>query len=91
MYYLCSKNECADQLQGYRAADLRLCFRIFSQKTGFVMTWLIRLLSFNQSSPHKLNYITLFQLDNDVKLSNEKLIDIGSRWFTKLDCKILKV
>ena len=28
LYYLCSKNIGADQLRGYREADLRLCFRI---------------------------------------------------------------
>ena len=28
MYYLCSENEGADQLHGYREADLRLCFHI---------------------------------------------------------------
>ena len=28
MYYLCSENKGADQLRGYREADLRLCFRI---------------------------------------------------------------
>ena len=28
MYYLCSENKDADQLRGYREADLRLCFRI---------------------------------------------------------------
>ena len=28
MYYPCSKNKGADQLSGYREADLRLCFRI---------------------------------------------------------------
>ena len=28
LYYPCSKNKGADQLQGCRAADLRLCFRI---------------------------------------------------------------
>ena len=27
-YYLCSENKGADQLRGYREADLRLCFRI---------------------------------------------------------------
>ena len=27
-YYLCSENKAADQLRGYREADLRLCFRI---------------------------------------------------------------
>ena len=28
LYYLCSKNKGADKLQGYRPADLHLCFRI---------------------------------------------------------------
>ena len=28
LYYLCSKNKGADQLRGYRKADLRLCFHI---------------------------------------------------------------
>ena len=28
MSYLCSENKGADQLRGYREADLRLCFRI---------------------------------------------------------------
>ena len=26
--YMCSENKGADQLRGYREADLRLCFRI---------------------------------------------------------------
>ena len=28
LYYPCSKNKGADQLRGYREADLRLCFRL---------------------------------------------------------------
>ena len=28
LYYLCSENKGADQLRGYREADLRLCFRL---------------------------------------------------------------
>ena len=27
MYYPCSENKDADELRGYREADLRLCFR----------------------------------------------------------------
>ena len=34
MYYPCSENKDADQLRGYREADLRLCFRI-SKKPVF--------------------------------------------------------
>ena len=41
MYYPCSENKDADQLRGYREADLRLCFRpckllVFS-RTGLVI------------------------------------------------------
>ena len=28
LFYSCSENKGADQLRGYREADLRLCFRI---------------------------------------------------------------
>ena len=34
--YLCSENKGAEQLRGYREADLRFCFRIY--KT-FVFSW----------------------------------------------------
>ena len=37
LYYLFSKNKGADQLRGYREADLRLCFRIL-QNVGFHVT-----------------------------------------------------
>ena len=33
MYYPCSENKCADQLRGYREADLRLYFRICKKPT----------------------------------------------------------
>ena len=41
-YYLCtcSENKGADQLRGYREADLRLLFS-HMQKAGFLMKWLI--------------------------------------------------
>ena len=32
LYYQCSENKGADQLRGYREADLRLCFRICKKK-----------------------------------------------------------
>ena len=38
MYYPSSENKGADQLRGYREADLRLCFRLSSpQIVGFPM------------------------------------------------------
>ena len=45
LYYLCSESKGADQLRGYREADLRLCFRI-CKKTGFLMTRLILQIPF---------------------------------------------
>ena len=57
MYYPCSENKGADQLRGYREADLRLCFRIgknpvFS-RCGSCMT-AIKCFSFSieRASPH---------------------------------------
>ena len=40
LYYPSSENKGADQLRGYREADLRLCFRHL-QIVGFPMWWLI--------------------------------------------------
>ena len=42
-YYLCSENKGADQLRGYREADLRLCFRIckkpvFSRRGSYAVS-----------------------------------------------------
>ena len=42
LYYLCSENKGADQLCGYRKADLRLCFRIckslvFSSRGSYIL------------------------------------------------------
>ena len=41
MYYPCSENKDADQLRGYREADLRLCFRpckllVFSRTGSYI-------------------------------------------------------
>ena len=44
MYNPCSENKGADQLRGYREADLRLCFRI------------CRLLVFSRGGSFVLNY-----------------------------------
>ena len=43
MYYPCSENIGADQLRGYREADLRLCFRI-CQKPVFSLRGSIKSL-----------------------------------------------
>ena len=40
LYYLCSDYKGVDQLRGYHAADLRLCF-VHMQKADFFMTRLI--------------------------------------------------
>ena len=41
--YLCNKKKGADQLRGYSAADLHLCFRI-CKMLGFLMTGLVSLI-----------------------------------------------
>ena len=45
-YYLCSENKGANQLRGYREADLRLCFRIckkpfFSRRGSYNMPYYV--------------------------------------------------
>ena len=40
-YYLCSENKGTDQLCGYRAADLHLCFGIFSHNTAHTTVWYV--------------------------------------------------
>ena len=49
MYYPCSENKGADQLRGYREADLRLCFRIgknpvFSQCGSYVEIFFLKII-----------------------------------------------
>ena len=44
MYYPCSENKDADQLRGYREADLRLCFRpckllVFSRTGSYILQY----------------------------------------------------
>ena len=59
MYYPCSENKGADQLRGYREADLRLCFRIGNNpvfsRCGLIIT--------------AINNVVLFCLD--VKMKNK--------------------
>ena len=48
MYYPCSENKDADQLRGYREADLRLCFRpcknpVFSRCGSIILSGLLTL------------------------------------------------
>ena len=51
MYYLSSENKGADQLRGYREADLRLCFRICKKKTVFSQRGSIIFVSFILTVP----------------------------------------
>ena len=37
LYYPCSENKDADQLRGYREADLRLCFRILHVSLAIIL------------------------------------------------------
>ena len=58
MYYPCSENKDADQLRGYREADLRLCFRpckllVFS-RTGSLYV----LITFMQKCIERKKYLS---------------------------------
>ena len=58
MYYPCSENKGADQLRGYREADLRLCFRIG------------RLLVFS----HEVAHFLLFSLKTSFCTKNREYV-----------------
>ena len=58
MYYPCSENKDADQLRGYREADLRLCFRpckllVFSRTGSYVISFGGSLYTFYQNDKIK--------------------------------------
>ena len=42
MYYICSKTNGVDQLPGYHAADLHICFQIFKQQIRLNFQAIIR-------------------------------------------------
>ena len=70
MYYPCSENKGADQLRGYREADLRLCFRlgknpVFSRCSSFNTGVVFinfknkHIAGFCVQYTHKIGYFTL--------------------------------
>ena len=72
LHYLCSENKDADQLRGYREADLRLCFRI-CKMLGFLMT--------------RLNYHPVLRAKITVNfLFSRLLISVHKRMFFSLSC-----
>ena len=55
MYYPCSENKDADQLRGYREADLRLCFRpckllVFSRTGSYVFSTRTNMYMYDECS-----------------------------------------
>ena len=62
MYYPCCENKGADELRGYREADLRLCFRIckkpvFSQRGSYMIEPEILLYAYGNMNVAKANCI----------------------------------
>ena len=60
LYYLCSEFKGADQLRGYREADLRLCFRIckkpvFSRRGSYINVLCYPRFVHNRA--HTLSYV----------------------------------
>ena len=76
LYYPCSKNKGADQLRGYREADLRLCFRmckksVFSRRGSFMIMLLSHIQvilelqsALNAAKYDDSNLVMLSGLDN---------------------------
>ena len=68
MYYPSSENKGADQLRGYREADLRLCFR------------LCRLLVFPWGGSYNKSKSYLHKIKWDVSQNNQIRIILFKNW-----------
>ena len=78
LYYLCSQNKGTDQLWGYRAVDLRLCFRICTKQ---VFLWLNSIRSEQILIFHNFQFYELFTLlFYEVILSNFLQADLCQTW-----------
>ena len=66
LYYLCSENKGADQLRGYREADLRLCFRICKKPV------------LSQRGSFNLNHSSLEKLSQPLTSLQRSMINIFS-------------
>ena len=87
LYYPYSENKGADQLRGYREADLRLCFRVckkpvFSQRGSFI-------LGFSSNiNPNKIYLAKILKvLGHKNKLRSEVIILFSCS--TKLSMKFI--
>ena len=58
MYYPSSENKGADQLRGYREADLRLCFRICKR-------WFSQDAAHMSDVPKLKTYVRSLEISND--------------------------
>ena len=81
LYYPCSENKDADQLRGYRGADLRLCFRICKNPVFYdeAHLFIANRLSSTANARPCLNLNTCFRFQ-----SIESSFGIGARPFAKL-------
>ena len=100
MYYPSSKNKGADQLRGYREADLRLCFRIcrllvFPQGSSFHECWSVFVISEKSTDYYvfvnMLKYTTCFKIKT---VGHLFLYHEHIDWFVCLfynQCALLKI
>ena len=71
LYYLCSENKGADQLRGYREADLRLCFRIckkpvFSRSGSIIKSYFFRTPNWKSCKETCSGYVVFFTISTVV-------------------------
>ena len=100
MYYLCSENKGADQLRGYREADLRLCFRIYEKpvfsRRGSFSNWAHAkadlsllcvqdfLLAFNMKANYKCYLLSSLNQDLKRQKVEEKKNEETTRELTRM-------
>ena len=71
LYYLCSENKGADQLRGYREADLRLCFRMCKKRFSHDAAHIMLPLFINRSKINELN-VENTRLNKEIETGNEE-------------------
>ena len=83
MYYPCSENKGADQLRGYREADLRLCFRICIKPVGTYLSSMKCIAVIMTSLIETFCYEAFVVGESWSRLDEAVLAGTHDRWFSR--------
>ena len=86
LYYQCSENKCADQLRGYREADLRLCScickkSVFSRRGSNMKTIIVFKPGKRMPARLKYNIMRTCLCDNNPITTHYHKVNLGEQGF----------